>query len=44
MSNSKLNGFWAQLRPMLGYNAANILFGGSTYIIGLYFMSFFDRG
>lgn len=40
MSNSKLNGFWAQLRPMLGYNAANILFGGSTYIIGLYFMSF----
>ncbi len=26
--------------PMLGYNSANILFGGSGYIIALYFRSF----
>ena len=40
--NGKINlkNFWHQLRPMLGYNAANILFGGSTYIISLFFMSY----
>ena len=35
-----MKSFWHQLRPMLGYNAANILFGGSTYIISLFFMSY----
>lgn len=35
-----MKSFWHQLRTMLGYNAANILFGGSTYIISLFFMSY----
>ena len=36
----KIGSFWSKFRPMLGYNAANILFGGSTYIISMYFLSY----
>lgn len=40
MLSEKLSGFWKKLGPMLGYNSANILFGGGGYIISLYFLSF----
>ena len=35
-----MSNFGSAIAPMLGYNAANILFGGSTYIISLYFLSY----
>lgn len=35
-----MKNFGTKIKPFLGYNAASILFGGSTYIIGLYFMSY----
>ena len=36
----KIRKFGRAIAPMLGYNAAHILFGGSTYIISLYCMSY----
>ncbi len=32
--------FWDAVYPMITYNSANIFSGGSTYIIGIYFLSF----
>ena len=37
---SKVSSFFQKIGPMVGYNAASILFGGGGYIISLYFLSF----
>ena len=37
---SKASSFFQKIGPMVGYNAASILFGGGGYIISLYFLSF----
>ena len=38
--DSKISSFFGKIGPMVGYNFASILFGGGSYIISLYFLSF----